>query len=225
MCGRFTVRADPALLASLYGADFRGEGLVPSYNVAPGKKVPVVVWEGGRRVLKALTWGLVPAWAKDPTMGRRLINARAETLLEKPAFRQAFRRRRGLVLSDGFFEWVRTGEGKVPCHITPRDREVFAFAGLWERWTSKDGEPLETCAIVTTTANAFMAPLHPRMPVILTPEGEERWLDPFARPADLTPLLRPYEGVLEARAVSLLVNDPRNDLPDCLLPLETEGGR
>lgn len=222
MCGRFTTRADPAFLASLYGADFQGEGLAPSFNVAPGRRVPAVVVEEGRRVLKALKWGLVPFWARDPAIGNRLINARAETLREKPAFRQAFRKRRCLVLADGFYEWKAAGGRKVPHHIFLPDREVFAFAGLWERWAPEGAEPLETCALVTTAANAFMAPIHSRMPVILAPEGEPRWLDPAAPPDALSALLVPYGGPMAARAVSTLVNSPRNDLPACLLPWEGE---
>lgn len=222
MCGRFTSRVDPSGLASLYGAAFQGEGLAPSYNVAPGKRVPVVVLEEGRRVLRAFVWGLVPFWAKDRAIGNRLINARAETLAEKPAFRQAFRKRRCLILADGFYEWKTAGSRKVPHHIFLPDREVFAFAGLWERWEPPEGEPLLSCAVVTTAANAFMAPIHDRMPVILTPQGEVRWLDPASPPEVLRALLAPYAGPMAARAVSTLVNSPRNDLPDCLLPLEAE---
>jgi putative SOS response-associated peptidase YedK len=225
VCGRFTSRTDPALLASLYGADFQGEGLAPSWNVAPGRKVPVLLLENGRRVLRSFVWGLVPFWARDRSIGNRLINTRAETLEEKPAFRQAFRKRRCLVLADGFYEWKTEGTRKVPHHIFLPDREVFAFAGLYERWAPEGQEPLFTCAIVTTAASAFMAPIHHRMPLILTPEGEARWLDPSAGPASLLDLLVPYEGVLSARPVSTLVNSPRNDLPDCLLPLEAEKGR
>jgi len=225
VCGRFTSRTDPALLASLYGADFQGEGLAPSWNVAPGRKVPVLLLENGRRVLRSFVWGLVPFWARDRSIGNRLIHARAETLEEKPAFRQAFRKRRCLVLADGFYEWKTEGTRKVPHHIFLPDREVFAFAGLYERWAPEGQEPLFTCAIVTTAASAFMAPIHHRMPLILTPEGEARWLDPSAAPASLLDLLVPYEGVLAARPISTLVNSPRNDLPDCLLPLEAEEGR
>ncbi|MGC8763906.1 MAG: SOS response-associated peptidase [Acidobacteriota bacterium] len=225
MCGRFTTRADPALLASLYAADFQGEGLAPSYNVAPGRKVPVVLVEDGRRVLRAFVWGLVPFWAKDRSIGNRLINARAETLEEKPAFRQAFRKRRCLVLCDGFYEWKAEGSRKVPYHISLPGGEVFAFAGLYERWAPQGEEPLFTCAIVTTAANPSMAAIHGRMPRILAPEEEARWLDPAAGPRELAPLLRPFGGILEARAVSTLVNSPRNDLPDCLLPLQAEEAR
>lgn len=223
MCGRFTTQADPQALAALFGAAFQAEGLKTSYNVAPLQKVPVVLKEDGARVLRAFQWGLVPSWAKEPSIGNRLINARGETLAEKPAFRQAFRKRRCLILADGFFEWKAGPSRKVPHFIRVSGREVFAFAGIWERWQAAEGEPLLSCAIVTTAANAFMAPLHARMPVILPAEAEDLWLDPTAAGEALAALLVPYAGEMAAHAVSTLVNSPRNDRPECVLPYEDPG--
>lgn len=218
MCGRFTTQADPQALAALFGASFQAEGLHASYNVAPLQKVPVVLLEDGARVLRAFQWGLVPSWAKEASIGNRLINARGETLPEKPAFRQAFRRRRCLILSDGFFEWKTGPARKTPHFIRVAGREVFAFAGIWERWAPPEGEPLFSCAIVTTAANAFMAPIHARMPVILPAEAEDLWLDPAAGEDALRALLVPYAGEMAAHPVSTLVNSPRNNLPECVLP-------
>ncbi len=222
MCGRFTVRLGTADLAAVFQAAPSGESPAPSFNVAPGQTVPVVVREGDRLILTSMRWGLVPSWAKDASIGNRLINARAETLAEKPSFRRALRDRRCLIPADGFFEWKAEGRRKAPYHITLADREVFAFAGLWERWATQEGEELRSCAIVTVAANAFMRAIHERMPAILTPEDEARWLDPSVRdPAALLPLLHPYDaGAMRARRVSTLVNKPENNSPQVLLPLE-----
>lgn len=222
MCGRFTARLGTPDLAALFHAAPSGESLSPSYNVAPGQLVPVVIVEDGVRVLLSMRWGLIPSWAKDPAIGNRLINARAETVAEKPSFRRALRERRCLILSDGFYEWKVAGGRKTPYHVTLGDRDVFAFAGLWERWVSPEGDELRTCAIVTTAANAFMRAIHERMPVILASGDEARWLDPAVKdPAALLPLLSPYEGgPMLARPVSTLVNRPSNNSPQVLLPLD-----
>jgi putative SOS response-associated peptidase YedK len=171
-----------------------------------------------------LRWGLIPPWAKDPAMGSRMINARAETVSQKPAFRGAFRRRRCLVPADGFFEWKREGaEGpskglKTPYWIHLAGREPFVMAGLWEKWEPGDTVPLYTFTILTTEAVPTIREIHPRMPVIL-PEGvRDRWLDPSAAPEDILPLLRPHGDDIEAYPVSTLVNSPRNDLPECIEP-------
>lgn len=221
MCGRFTSRKPSSALAAAAGASVREE-VAPSYNVAPGKKVPAVVVEEGRRLLVALKWGLVPPWAKDPTLGDKLINARGETAHEKPAFRSALKHRRCLVLADGFYEWAVVGGRKAPIHFTLPGRETFAFAGLWERWRPPEGEALCTCTLLTVEANAFMRPYHHRMPVILAPEDEDRWLDHGMGPEAVRALLRPYEGPMRAMPVSRAVNAPQNDGPSLLLPLEHE---
>jgi putative SOS response-associated peptidase YedK len=167
--------------------------------------------------LLLLHWGLIPSWAEDATIGNRMINARAETVASKPAFRQAFQRRRCLVLADGFFEWQKRDGGKQPHHIRLKEGRPFGLAGLWERWERGD-QPIESCAIITTGPNAVMQPIHDRMPVILAPDAYDLWLG--ATPADrqqLEALLRPYPAEqMEAYPVSTAVNNPRRDAAECL---------
>ena len=223
MCGRFTVRVEATDLAGLFKVEAVVERPSPSFNASPGKKVPVVLRdEEGRLVLSAFRWGLVPFWAKDPEIGNRLINARSETAAQKPAFRAALKRRRCLMLADGFYEWKLQGGRKIPHHITLTDRPLFAFAGLWEAWKTPEGEILKTCCLLTLEANAFMRPIHHRMPAILDPGDEMAWLDPDLQdPAAVLALVKPYpDGLMAARPVSTLVNNPRNDDPRCVLPLE-----
>lgn len=195
----------------------------PRYNIAPTQDVAVVVaGERGPRI-GTLRWGLVPYWAHDPAIGNRLINARAESVADKPAFRDAFRSRRCLVLADGFYEWQRTAPGKpkIPVFVRLPDGRPFAFAGLWERWRPPGGEPLYTCTIITTDAAPAVRPVHDRMPVILPPDRRRQWLDHDAKAADLLALLHPYAGALDAYPVSTLVNSPENDSPDCVSPAES----
>jgi putative SOS response-associated peptidase YedK len=233
MCGRYTLATAPEALARIFELDDPPE-LPARYNIAPTQQVPavrLVVDEGSgasrRRVLRLLRWGLVPFWAKDPGIGARMINARAETVADKPAFRAAFRRRRCLVLADGFYEWQRVGRGaKQPFLIRLRDGGPFAFAGLWERWTGPEGEPLESCTLLTTQPNELVAPIHNRMPVILDPADYDAWLDPQLQdPAALRPLLRafPAEKMI-AHPVSQRVNNPRVDEPGCAAPLPDDDG-
>jgi putative SOS response-associated peptidase YedK len=183
-----------------------------------------VVDEGSGRRLDSFRWGLVPSWAKDLAVGYKMINARAETLAEKPAFRRAFRGRRCLILADGFYEWKAEGGHKRPYYIRMKDSSLFAFAGLWEVWTPPEGEPVRSCAIVTTAANDFMKALHHRMPVILPAEAQGPWLDPKNHDLEsLKALLLPLpEGALTAHPVSTEVNSPRNDGPRNILPWESE---
>ncbi len=222
MCGRFTSRHGTGEMGTLFGAAPVGEALGPSFNVAPGQLVQVVLEADGARVLVPMRWGLIPSWAKDAAIGNRLINARAETVAERPAFRKALRERRCLIVADGFYEWKTEGGRKHPMHITLADREVFAFAGLWERWTDPGGETVQSCAIITVEANDFMRAIHTRMPAILPQEDEAAWLDPSQKdPAALLPLLRPYPSeAMRAREVSTHVNRPGNNSPQCVLPLE-----
>jgi len=211
MCGRYSLTTPVESLRGLFGFDER-PNLAPRYNIAPTQAVAVVrpALEAGGRRLVMLRWGLVPSWAKDSSIGSRMINARAETVAEKPAFRTAFRRRRCLVLADGFYEWKKSGDGpKQPWRITSADATAFAFAGLWEHWDSPDGETVETCAIVTTDAAPAIGHIHPRMPVILQPGDLEGWLS--GDPADADALLHPYGGALEAYPVSRRINSVRND--------------
>ena len=169
-----------------------------------------------------LQWGLVPSWAKDPAIGRKLINARGETVGEKPSFRGAFRRRRCLVLADGYFEWKKEGRIKQPYYIRMQDEHPFAFAGIWDHWNSRDEQTIETCAILTTQPNELMADIHPRMPVILNPDDYRSWLDvSLEDPSELSRFLIPYaKGNLVAFPVSLKVNNPRFDGPACVESLE-----
>ena len=182
-----------------------------------------VIPNDGKNQLDFFVWGLIPSWAKDPKIGNRMINARAETLTEKPAYRAAFRRRRCLVLADGFYEWRLEGDGKrkTPMYIRLADGNPFAFAGLWEIWQSPDGSTIPSCTIITTEPNAMMASIHNRMPVILPEAAYSQWLAPGEQdPTDLLGLLRPYpEEEMSAYPISRLVNDPRNESPDCILPL------
>lgn len=168
-----------------------------------------------------LRWGLIPSWAKDPKIGSQCINAKAETVAEKPSFRSAFKTRRCLVLATGFYEWQRHGRTKQPIWIGLRSTRPFAFAGLWEQWQPSEGAPLETCTIITTEPNALMAPIHNRMPVILAHTSYDQWLDPAFQQIDsLKALLSPYPSEeLTAYPVSTLVNNPRNDTPQVLEPL------
>jgi putative SOS response-associated peptidase YedK len=223
MCGRFTLTARPETVAALFELP-EVPLLEQRYNIAPTQSVVVVrrTPDAAQRELVFLRWGLVPCWAADRTIGNRLVNARAETVADKPAFRAAFRERRCLVAADGFYEWQPQGKGKKqPFLFRLRDHSPFAFAGLWERWRSPDGTPLETCTLLTTEANAVVRPVHERMPVLLTPESFEQWLDPTPRGvAELQRLLQPVPAEkLIAQPVSSRVNNPRYDDPACLEPL------
>jgi putative SOS response-associated peptidase YedK len=222
MCGRFVFYSPSEAVVRLFGAEPYAD-IEPRYNLAPTQPVPVLRrGEDGQRRVGLLRWGLVPFWAKDPGVGNRMINARAETVASKPAFRQAFRRRRCLVLANGFYEWVRRGDAKQPHFITREDGEPFAMAGLWEQWRDPQDEaaaPLETCVIVTTTPNRLMAQLHDRMPVILDARAVQAWLAPDAADGTLEGLLVPYGGDdLVAVPVGRQVNNPRNQGSELIAP-------
>jgi len=221
MCGRFTLAVELTELLAAFPDFVFPETLPPRYNISPTQPVAVVPNTAERRVA-FFRWGLIPSWAKDSASGARMINARAETVAEKPAFRAAFRQRRCLVLADGFYEW-RNEPGqraKTPFLIRMASGQPFAFAGLWEVWQPEAGEPLHSCTILTTEPNALVAPIHDRMPVILPPAAYAQWLAPQPTPADdLHGLLRPYPAeALVAFPVSRLVNSPQNDLPACIEP-------
>ncbi|HUY90813.1 MAG TPA: SOS response-associated peptidase [Pirellulales bacterium] len=232
MCGRFTRandyfsdRARQQKFLQQLGLS-EAPPLEPRYNIAPTQDIAAVraTADDGRELV-VLHWGLVPSWAKDTAIGNRMVNARAETIAEKPAFRSAFRRRRCLIPADGFYEWQAQGRTKQPYLIRFKDRRLFCFAGLWEHWP-KGEPPLESCTIITTDANELMATLHDRMPVIISPADYALWLDPAVEePERLLPLLRPWAGdELEAIAVSTLVNNPRHESPQCLEPIEGGSG-
>jgi putative SOS response-associated peptidase YedK len=223
MCGRFTLTADPGVVARRFGAPpGEGGGTVPRFNIAPTQAV-ITVTDHGQRQVEQMKWGLIPRWAKDAKIGNKLINARAETLTEKPSFRDALKKRRCLIPADGFYEWQSVGGKKQPLRIVMKDRQPFAFAGLWDEWRPPDGAPsVRTCTIITCAPNELMAQVHHRMPVILTLEAEAVWLDPnVVEPERLLPLLSPYPAEhMELYPVSPLVNAPGNDVIQCLLPLE-----
>ena len=227
MCGRYSLIADLGDLAHKFEFDGDWLSFEAAYNIAPTQQALTVGENGGGRKAVFMRWGLIPSWAKDPSIGVRMINARAETVAEKPAFRTALRKRRCLVLADGFYEWQRVAgsRAKRPMRIVLKTGEPFAFAGLWETWLDPAGGPIESCAIITTTANDLLAPIHDRMPVILPRESESLWLNASDDdPGLLVQMLRPYDThTLNAYEVSTLVNSVSNDGPDVVLPVGQQG--
>ena len=221
MCGRFTLFVDPRdLMAAFPGFEVPLDW-TPRYNIAPSQPVAVIPNTGENRI-EFFRWGLIPFWAKDPKIGNRMINARSETLAEKPSFRTAYRRRRCLVLADGFFEWRKQSDKtKVPMYIQMASQTPFAFAGLWEEWHSEHGDQLLSCTIITTEPNELLASIHNRMPVILPPQAYNQWLDPAEQTASrLQPLLQPFPAdQMVAYPVSTFVNNPRNESEQCTAPL------
>lgn len=220
MCGRFTLAVPAEQVASQFQLPQVPE-LAPRYNIAPTQQVAAVRAGDAGRELAMLRWGLIPSWAKDASIGAKLINARSETAAEKPSFRSAMRQRRCLIPADGFYEWQAQAGGKQPFHITLADGRPFALAGLWEHWKSPDGTWLQSCTILTTAANELMRPLHDRMPVILHPEQYGLWLDPGLHDVGpLQELLVPYPAAeMAARPVSKAVNRVANDEPGLVAPV------
>ena len=218
MCGRFSLAALPDTLASHFGLT-AVPVLAPRYNIAPSQDIAVVRQGAEGRECSLLHWGLVPAWSKEPKTKYSTINARAETVAERPAYRAAFRHRRCLIPATGFYEWQQRGDAKIPHYIRLQGGGLFAFAGLWEHWQHAD-RSLDSCALIVTAANKLMAPIHARMPVILAPEQYAAWLDPANTDRQqLTSMLVPYPAAaMEAWPVSRRVNNPRNDSADCLEP-------
>lgn len=221
MCGRYTLTTPAEAVADLFKLDSR-PNLSARFNIAPMQDVfGVRKSTAGDPQGTHFRWGLIPAWAKDPAIGNRMINARAETLGEKPSYRDAFKKRRCLIAADGFYEWQKpkpSQKGKQPYWITLADRSPFAFAGLWESWRAPDGQVIESCTVITCPANEFVAPIHARMPVILPREAHRHWLE--AEPSDAVDLLRPYpSAAMAARPVSTHVNSPSNDDPNCIAAL------
>jgi putative SOS response-associated peptidase YedK len=223
MCGRYTITVTMEELMLHYMIDGSAPPFhQPKYNVAPGQMVLAVIQDGsGRNRLGEIKWGLVPQWAKDEKIGYKLLNARAETLLEKPAYKIPFLQKRCLIPADGFYEWKKEQNGKRPMRIVRKDRAVFSMAGLYEIWTAQDGRRVASCTVITTEPNGLMAPIHDRMPVILRKEDESIWLDRGIRdPQILQRLLRPYdEKELEAYPVSSDVGQVKNDHPSCIEPI------
>jgi putative SOS response-associated peptidase YedK len=217
VCGRYTLKAPREAIAEAFDLANVPQ-LLPRFNIAPPQPVPVVRLDptSGERSLAFLQWGLIPSWADDPAIGNRLINARADTVAEKPAFRSAFKKRRCLVPADGFYEWKREN-GKTPYYFRLKDESPFAFAGLWERWEKGD-EPLESCTLITCAANGVVGAVHNRMPVILKPDDYTRWLDSEQPRAEvLVRLLAPLpDDWLAAHPVGKLVNNPSHEDPRCI---------
>lgn len=217
MCGRYALHSELNVLQQQFNLDISRLDYSPHYNIAPSQQVLTVTGNGKRRA-ESMRWGLIPFWAKEQKVGYRMINARSETLGERPAYRSSMRRQRCLILADGFFEWSRKGKGRTPMYIYMASGEPFAFAGLWSSWTSPDGSEIRSCTIVTTDANEAISPFHNRMPVILSPETESLWLDPYTETlADLCHLFKSAPtDLLEVYPVSTMVNSPQNDTPDVL---------
>lgn len=221
MCGRFTLASSIEDIVAQFGVTEASVDHEPRYNVAPTQEVLVLV-ENGERRLDKFRWGLVPHWSKGPDTRYSMINARAETVAEKPSYRDPFAKRRCLVLADGFYEWKKTDNGKVPMYIRLKSGQPFGFAGLWDVWTPADGdERLKSCTIITTEPNELLKPIHDRMPAILPDDAVDDWLDLEGSEKDaLLSLLKPYPGDdLEAYAVSRYVNSPANDSPKCIEPV------
>jgi len=217
MCGRVTVRASAEELQKHFGFGTVLASLErPRFNVTPMQTMYVVANTPDRE-LDLYRWGLIPTWAKDAKIAGKLTNARSEGIETKPSFRQALKKRRCLILIDGFYEWKREGKTKAPFYFHREEDKPFALAGLWEQWTSPEGTELRTCTVITTAANALMAPIHDRMPVILSPDQFDLWLNPKPLDApELLPLLVPNDGALTCYPVTTLVNNARNDVAACL---------
>jgi putative SOS response-associated peptidase YedK len=219
MCGRYTLVESASEVYEALGVR-PPAGHVPRYNIAPTQPVPAIAWQDGARQARALRWGLVPSWAKDASIGARMINARAETIAQKPAFRAAFRHRRCVLPADGFYEWRVEGGRKLPFRIRRSDRAAFLLAGIRESWQAPGQEPVESVAIVTVPANPDIAQLHDRMPAILNMRDADAWLDPTTELSQAADLLAPWAGeALVVDAVSTYVNSPRNDGPECIAVL------
>jgi len=220
MCGRYSITSAPEAMRRLFKFSNPLPNLRPRYNVAPTQDVPIIRAAENGRELVELRWGLVPHWAKDLSIGAKMINARSETVAEKPSFRDSFKKRRCLVVADGYYEWQKVDGKKLPWRYTLSDGGLFAFAGLWARWDkAPDKVPVETCTILTTEANQLARKIHDRMPVILTPDDYAAWLgeDPQREPSDL---LRPYPSeAMKAYRVGFVVSNSRNDVPECIEPV------
>ena len=218
MCGRFTLSQPPDAIASVFDLA-QIPPLEPRYNIAPTQLIPVVLYPSlqSEKQLQMFHWGLIPSWAKAPAIGAKLINARAETVSEKPSFKSAFKKRRCLIIADGFYEWQRQEGKKQPYYFRLQNEQIFAFAGLWEHWQSSAEETIDSCTILTTEANDLLRPIHDQMPVIIAPKDYELWLNPVEKAETLQPLLRPYQAdLMTSYAVSTKVNNPKNNTPECI---------
>jgi putative SOS response-associated peptidase YedK len=218
MCGRFTRGESINVIADEFGVAEIFTDLEPSFNIAPTQNLVAVVNDGQKKLV-TMRWGLVPSWAKDMSLGSKMINARADTLTEKASFKNLIRKRRCLIVADGFYEWKTEGKEKTPQYIQLKSEKLFAFAGLYDIWLSPEQGELTTCTIITTDANEFMQPIHHRMPVILGPEEGDAWLDPSIKDQSyFLEMLKPYDAqAIKAHAVSKLVNSPKHNSPELIL--------
>jgi putative SOS response-associated peptidase YedK len=229
MCNRYTQKQDLSKLKSRFRSQSALSELRPRFNLAPSQPAPVIVADG-ERLLDLYRWGLIPAWAKDPKVGYKMMNARAETVATTSAYRRPFQRQRCLVPADGFYEWkpdpINPKKApKTPMYITLASEAPFAFAGLWDVWKDAEGKEIRSFTIITTSPNELIQPIHNRMPVILNPRDEDAWLDPAARPDQLLGMLAPYPAdEMTAYAVATRVNYVRNDSPDLIVPAGKEPG-
>ncbi len=215
MCGRFALSIPLNKIAEYFQA-INTSNLQASYNIAPGQEIAAVINDTCRKIIN-LKWGFIPTWAKDPAIGYRMINAKSETLAEKPSFREALKKRRCIIPATGFFEWNKSGKEKTPFYIHMKDDSFFSFAGLYEYWQDREGKTLSTCTIITTCSNTLINTIHNRMPVILSEEQALSWIDMSLDISDVLPLLIPYNpDEILMEEVSLLVNSPRNNSPECI---------
>lgn len=222
MCGRYVLTANPQAIQQAFDLDGVPDEMQARYNIAPSQPVAVIA-NDDPKALTFFRWGLIPSWAKDPSIGNRMINARAETLAEKPSFRSAYKRRRCLIPANGFYEWTKRDKSKVPMFVHLHKQTLFAFAGLWESWHDPDGGEIRTCTIITTEPNALIKPLHHRMAVILPKSDYDLWLSSDELGDDvLKPLLRPYMAdQMDVYEVSTLVNNVANDSPECITRVDS----
>src|SRR5215472_4089996 len=230
MCGRYRLTAKERWLSSYFNLDPEDVAWAARWNMAPTDEVATIRQDhkASKRIFSKMRWGLIPYWAKDASISSGTINAMSETAAEKPAFREAIRRRRCLVPADGFYEWKRVVSGrKQPYSIGMADDGLFAFAGLWDRWNDPAGKVLESCTILTTEANALLKDIHDRMPVILSPDDYDSWLDPGeTNPAHVADLLKPFDArLMGVYPVSSAVNSVKNDGPECALEVQPESSR
>ncbi len=220
MCGRFVTISSIPSIEMAFDIEQPSLDLKPSYNIAPGQKIHIVINDGQRRLIRC-RWGFIPFWAKDPSIGYKMINARSETITKKPSFKNVFKKNRCLIVADGFYEWRKEGKIKIPIYIHHKSGEPFGFAGLYNSWTAPGGDPICTCTIITTNANKLLRPVHDRMPVIIPKEKHELWLDPTKQDeTDLLPLLKPFDSKeMATYDVSQVVNSPKNNSPACIKPI------
>ncbi|KHD84474.1 SOS response-associated peptidase [Heyndrickxia ginsengihumi] len=224
MCGRFTLTVSIETIARRFNGTitFPNDSYKACYNIAPSQQVLVIINDGKKNRLGYLKWGFIPRWAKDPSIGYKMINARSESITEKASFQEAIKHRRCLIIADSFYEWKKDHDTKTPMRISLQSEQLFAMAGIWEKWISPTGEAIFSCAIITTEANAFMSSIHHRMPVILNKEDEQTWLNPRITDVQtIQSLLQPYPTFdMEAYKVSNLVNSPKHNFPELLKEME-----